>query len=86
MASDPKLGTLEAWLGYIEGLHPQAVVMGLDRVAAVRDALGLAPSFVGITVGGTNGKGSACAMLEAILRHAGYKVGCYTSPHLTRSL
>jgi dihydrofolate synthase/folylpolyglutamate synthase len=58
--------------------------MGLDRVAAVRDALGLAPSFIGITVGGTNGKGSACAMLEAILQHAGYKVGCYTSPHLTR--
>ena len=84
MASDPHPATLEAWLGYIEGLHPQAVVMGLDRVAAVRDALDLTPSFIQITVGGTNGKGSACAMLEAILRHAGYKTGCYTSPHLTR--
>ena len=84
MPSGPKASTLEAWLEYIEGLHPQAVVMGLDRVAAVRDALGLAPSFTGITVGGTNGKGSACAMLEAILRHAGYEVGCYTSPHLMR--
>ncbi len=37
-----------------------------------------------ITVGGTNGKGSVCAMLEAILHHAGYRVGCYTSPHLLR--
>ena len=84
MSSGPKGSTLEAWLDYIEGLHPQAVVMGLDRVAAVRDSLGLAPSFTAITVGGTNGKGSACAMLEAVLKHAGYRVGCYTSPHLTR--
>lgn len=58
--------------------------MGLERVAVVRTAMGLAPSFPVITVGGTNGKGSACAMLEAILDHAGYRVGCYTSPHLLR--
>jgi dihydrofolate synthase/folylpolyglutamate synthase len=58
--------------------------MGLERVAAVRDALRLVPAFPVFTVGGTNGKGSACAMLEAILAHAGYKVGCYTSPHLVR--
>lgn len=58
--------------------------MGLERVAAVRDALQLVPAFPVFTVGGTNGKGSACAMLEAILAHAGYKVGCYTSPHLVR--
>ena len=56
--------------------------MGLERVATVKIALGCAPSFPIITVGGTNGKGSACAMLESILDHAGYKVGCYTSPHL----
>jgi dihydrofolate synthase/folylpolyglutamate synthase len=84
MSSAPAAATLEAWLRYIEGLHPQTVVMGLERVAAVRDALGLAPAFTVMTVGGTNGKGSACAMLEAILKHAGYRVGCYTSPHLTR--
>lgn len=58
--------------------------MGLQRVAEARDALELAPAFPIITVGGTNGKGSACAVLEAILCHAGYKVGCYTSPHLLR--
>ncbi len=76
--------TLEQWLEYIERLHPQAIAMGLERVAKVRDALKLVPAFPIITVGGTNGKGSACAMLEAILGHAGYKVGCYTSPHLLR--
>ena len=58
--------------------------MGLERVVAVKASLALAPNFVVITVGGTNGKGSACAMLEAILHHAGYRVGCYTSPHLVR--
>lgn len=76
--------SLDQWLDYIERLHPQGIAMGLERVAAVRSALGLNPGFPLITVGGTNGKGSACAMLEAILAHAGYKVGCYTSPHLLR--
>ena len=51
---------------------------------AVRRSLGLDPGFPIITVGGTNGKGSTCAMLEAILHCAGYRVGCYTSPHLLR--
>jgi len=76
--------TLEQWLEYIERSHPQTIAMGLERVAKVRDALKLTPAFPVITVGGTNGKGSACAMLEAILCHAGYTVGCYTSPHLLR--
>jgi dihydrofolate synthase/folylpolyglutamate synthase len=76
--------TLSEWLAHIERVHPRTIEMGLERVAAVRDAMGLEPSFPIITVGGTNGKGSACAMLEAILDHAGYRVGCYTSPHLTR--
>ncbi len=75
---------LSEWLAYIERVHPRAVEMGLDRVAAVRDVLGLEAAFPIFTVGGTNGKGSACAMLEAILDNAGYRVGCYTSPHLLR--
>jgi len=58
--------------------------MGLERVSAVRDRLGLAPEFPIITVGGTNGKGSVCAMLDAILSSAGYRVGLYASPHLLR--
>ena len=58
--------------------------MGLERVDKVWAELGLVPSFPIITVGGTNGKGSTCTMLEAILNRSGYRVGCYTSPHLLR--
>jgi dihydrofolate synthase/folylpolyglutamate synthase len=81
---NPEPETLAQWLEYIERLHPKSIALGLDRVARVRDALALAPAFPVITVGGTNGKGSVCAMLEAILHQAGYRVGCYTSPHLLR--
>ncbi len=59
-------------------------MLGLDRVARVRDRLGLQPAFPLLTVGGTNGKGSVCAYLEAILTAANYRVGCYSSPHLLR--
>jgi dihydrofolate synthase/folylpolyglutamate synthase len=76
--------SLAEWLEFIERQHPKAIALGLDRVTRVRDALGLAPAFPIITVGGTNGKGSVCAMLEAILHCAGYRVGRYTSPHLLR--
>ena len=82
--SEPYPSTLAAWLARIERGHPQAIAMGLDRVRRVKDALRLGFTCPVITVGGTNGKGSACMMLEAILDHAGYKVGCYTSPHLLR--
>ena len=74
--------TLKDWLEYIERQHPAAIAMGLDRVAAVRDALALKPVFPLITVGGTNGKGSTCRLLDAMLMQAGYRVGTYTSPHL----
>ena len=74
--------TLDGWLEYIERQHPQSIAMGLERVAVVRDALALKPEFPLITVGGTNGKGSACRFLESILTHAGYRAGVYTSPHL----
>jgi len=76
--------TLKDWLEYIERQHPAAIAMGLDRVAAVRDALALKPVFPLITVGGTNGKGSTCRLLDAMLMQAGYRVGTYTSPHLLR--
>jgi len=74
--------TLAAWLQYLETLHPKTIALGLERVAQVRQRLNLQPDFPIITIGGTNGKGSACAMLEAMLHAAGYRVGCYTSPHL----
>ena len=81
---DSKSRTLSDWLIFLEGLHPKTIEMGLERVNRIRAELGLVPSFPIITVGGTNGKGSTCAMLEAILNRAGYRVGCYTSPHLLR--
>src|SRR5262245_32521670 len=75
---------LAGWLEYIERLHPKTIALGLERVRTVLARIGL-PQFAPIfTVGGTNGKGSTCAMLEAILLAAGYRVGCYTSPHLLR--
>ena len=84
MSDDARPDTLGEWLQFIERQHPDPIALGLDRVARVRDALGLAPGFPIFTVGGTNGKGSVCAMLEAILHCAGYRVGRYTSPHLLR--
>ena len=74
--------TLADWLSYLESLHPKTIALGLERVAQVRQRLNLQPAFPLITVGGTNGKGSTCAMLEAMLHAGGYRVGCYTSPHL----
>jgi dihydrofolate synthase/folylpolyglutamate synthase len=74
--------TLADWLSYLESLHPKTIALGLERVAQVKQRLALQPDFPVIIVGGTNGKGSVCAMLESILHAAGYRVGCYTSPHL----
>ncbi len=76
--------SLAGWLAYLETLHPKAIEMGLDRVAGVASMMALDVGCPVITVGGTNGKGSTCAMLDAIYRHAGYRVGQYTSPHLLR--
>jgi dihydrofolate synthase/folylpolyglutamate synthase len=75
---------LAGWLSYLEQLHPKAIALGLERVSQVKQRLALDINFLLITVGGTNGKGSTCAMLERILTTAGYRVGCYTSPHLLR--
>ncbi len=74
--------TLSEWLAYLERLHPKAIELGLERVAQVRKRMGMDIAFPLITGGGTNGKGSTCAMLEAMLHAAGYRVGCYTSPHI----
>ncbi len=76
--------TLPQWLAHIERQHPQAIAMGLDRVQQVFARMRVTPGCPVIIVGGTNGKGSTCAMLEAILRAAGYRTGLYTSPHLVR--
>ncbi|MBC7802440.1 MAG: bifunctional tetrahydrofolate synthase/dihydrofolate synthase [Candidatus Parcubacteria bacterium] len=76
--------SLAGWLDYIERQHSQPIALGLDRVAAVFAKLEATISCPLITVGGTNGKGSTCAMLEAILSSGGYRTGLYTSPHLVR--
>jgi dihydrofolate synthase/folylpolyglutamate synthase len=80
-----KQGSLADWLGYLEGLHPSAIDMGLDRVARVARHLGLGrPAPRVVTVTGTNGKGSTCAFLASLLREQGLRVGVYSSPHLLR--
>ncbi len=75
--------TLDQWLARIERQHPKSIDMGLERVREVAARLGLdRPAQHVITVGGTNGKGSTVAFIEAIAREAGWRVGAYTSPHL----
>lgn len=76
--------TLAEWLEHIALQHPQSIALGLERVQAVRVRMRIEPQAVLLVVGGTNGKGSTCAMLESILRCAGYRTGLYSSPHLLR--
>ncbi|MBX8543634.1 bifunctional tetrahydrofolate synthase/dihydrofolate synthase [Pseudomonas cichorii] len=77
--------TLGDWLAYLEQLHPSAIDMGLDRSRQVAQQLGLTrPAPRVITVTGTNGKGSTCAFVAALLQAQGLKVGVYSSPHLLR--
>ena len=85
MNSYPRFSSLNDWLEWQETLHPSSIDLSLERVGQVADRLQCrAPAKVVISVAGTNGKGSSVAMLEAILLRAGYRVGCYTSPHLFR--
>ncbi|CZT27979.1 bifunctional tetrahydrofolate synthase/dihydrofolate synthase [Pseudomonas cerasi] len=77
--------SLSDWLAYLEQLHPSAIDMGLDRSRQVALQLGLTrPARQVITVTGTNGKGSTCAFVAALLQAQGLKVGVYSSPHLIR--
>ena len=79
------MNSLADWLKHLESLHPKGqdgIELGLDRVGRVKAALQQRQSCPLIVVGGTNGKGSTCAYLEAIYTFAGYRVGCYSSPHL----
>ncbi|WP_425929948.1 bifunctional tetrahydrofolate synthase/dihydrofolate synthase [Pseudomonas sp. NyZ201] len=77
--------TLGEWLAYLEQLHPSAIDMGLERSREVATRLGLGkPAPRVVTVTGTNGKGSTCAFIAALLKAQGLKVGVYSSPHLLR--
>ena len=76
--------TLADWLDHCERLHPKTIDLTLARMQLVRERLGLTVGAPLVVVAGTNGKGSSCAMLEAIALAAGYRVGLHTSPHLVR--
>src|SRR5215213_6269791 len=73
---------LQDWLAHCERLHPRTIELGLERSHAVAQRMELRFDCPVITVAGTNGKGSTCALLEAIALQAGYRPGVYTSPHL----
>jgi len=74
--------TLPEWLAHCERLHPTNIDLGLERVREVARRLELRFDCPVVTVAGTNGKGSTCAMLESIAQQAGYRTGVYSSPHL----
>ncbi|MEZ5465581.1 MAG: bifunctional tetrahydrofolate synthase/dihydrofolate synthase [Lysobacteraceae bacterium] len=76
---------LQEWLAYQQRVHPTDMELGLDRLRAVAAKLGpIKPAKRVISVAGTNGKGSTAAMIDAIARASGWRVGLYTSPHLQR--
>ncbi|CAN7713279.1 bifunctional tetrahydrofolate synthase/dihydrofolate synthase [Pseudorhodoferax sp. LjRoot39] len=74
--------TLAEWLAHCEQLHTRPIDLGLERVRQVAERMQLRFDCTVITVAGTNGKGSTCAMLESIAGQAGWRTGVYTSPHL----
>jgi len=76
--------SMRHWLAHAERLHPMSIEMGLERVGRVAARLGLRFDMPVISVTGTNGKGSVCAMLEAMLLAAGCRTGVYLSPQLLR--
>src|SRR4051812_27126092 len=74
--------TLPDWLALLESRHAEVHIdMGLDRVRTVKERMDLQFGCPVIMVAGTNGKGSTCSMLEAMLLRAGYRVGLYIKPH-----
>ncbi|MCS3903746.1 dihydrofolate synthase/folylpolyglutamate synthase [Methylohalomonas lacus] len=84
-SSSLRFNTLDEWLKWQESLHATEIELGLERCRQVADRLGLLkPPYTVVSVAGTNGKGSSVGMLDSILRKSGYRVGCYTSPHLIR--
>ena len=82
VGDNSRMNSLASWLAHCDRLHPKSIDMGLARVRTVVERMGLKFDCPVITVAGTNGKGSTCAMLEACLLESGYRPGVYTSPHL----
>ena len=68
---------LAEWLSYWKNSHFKAIDLGLDRIKSVAEELDLLnPAPYVITVGGTNGKGTTCRLLETILLNHGFACGC----------
>ena len=83
MPATPRFERLEQWLEWQQRLHPATIELGLERVSRVLARTGWRrPAAPFITVGGTNGKGSCVALLDALLRAGGSRVVTFTSPHL----
>ena len=83
MQAAPRFGTLDEWLDWQQRVHPTTIDLGVQRIARVLARTGWRrPPVPVITVGGTNGKGSCVALLEALLRAGGARVATFTSPHL----
>jgi dihydrofolate synthase/folylpolyglutamate synthase len=83
MPTPVRFARLADWLAWQQSAHPTAIDLGLERVARVLGRTGWRGATQPvITVGGTNGKGSCVALLEALLGAGGYRVGAFTSPHL----
>lgn len=77
--------TLNDWLTRIFAIRSgPEIEMGLERIRPIYERMNVAPTCPVILVAGTNGKGSVCAYIDAILRAAGFRVGRYTSPHIHR--
>jgi len=77
--------SLSQWLQHLESIHPSEIDMGLDRVREVYHRLNLSWSrHTVITVAGTNGKGTTCAMLEQASILKNKSVGVYSSPHISK--
>jgi dihydrofolate synthase/folylpolyglutamate synthase len=74
--------SLDDWLAHCDRMHPSSMDLSLERTVEVRRRLGLAFAVPVIVVAGTNGKGSTCALIESIARHAGYRTGLYQKPEL----
>lgn len=84
-SSSASASDYSAAVAYLQALKQRGVALGLDRMRRFVDALGNPQDAVPcIHIAGTNGKGSVAAMIEAILRAAGWRTGLYTSPHLVR--
>lgn len=77
-------GDLASWENYLNGINPNIIELGLDRIRKVAAFMGVDsfPDSRIVTVAGTNGKGSTASMLASALTASGISCGLYTSPHI----